>query len=119
MDHAVGGRDEELVAVVTVEVEQQRAGRPVGVKLLRPAVQHVLIAVQEELAAVLACHRRTRPGPGGADHYAYSERVRQRVRSAIGGLGQPAVLVAVETLDARGETGPQLRRVDHPERASV
>src|SRR2546421_174260 len=50
---AVGGRDDQLVAVVAVEVGEDRRCRAVARQLLRPARQQILVVVQVEVAAVL------------------------------------------------------------------
>ena len=54
---AVRGPEDQLVAVVAVEVDQHRRGRAVARQVLREAGQHVLVAVQVQVAAVLAGER--------------------------------------------------------------
>ena len=58
---AVGGRDDQLVVVVAVEVDEHRRRRAVARQELREAGQHVLVAVQVEVAPVLAGQRRPEP----------------------------------------------------------
>ena len=99
----VRGGEHQLIAVLAVQVDQQRARGAVGLQFLGPARQHVLVAMEVQLPAVLPGHRRPRSGRSGAHQDPRRECVRLRVGEPVGGLREPAVLVAVEALDIGGE----------------
>ena len=63
MHEAVGAREDELVAVVAVEVDEQWRGLGVAGQALGEPGQQVGVAMQVEVAAVLARHGRSRPRP--------------------------------------------------------
>ncbi len=105
VDLAVGGGEDELVAVVAVEVDEQRRGGAVGGHPLRPAREQVRVAVQVELAAVLAAQRRL---ADGGDHDLHREGVGLGVGAAVGGLRGAAVGVAGEVARLRREPALEL-----------
>ncbi len=96
VDPAVGVGHDQLVGVAAGEVGEHRAGVAVAFHLQREALEHVRVAVQEQLAAVLAGHRRAGRAGGRRHDDAHREGVGQRVGTAVGALRAAAVLVARE-----------------------
>src|SRR5436305_13297247 len=108
VDPSVGGGHDELVAIVPGQIDQQRAGRAVATEVSGPAWKQVLVAVKEQLAAVLGGHRRPATPGGRAHDDPHREGVWQWVWTPVGSLCPAAVVIAVECVPSGGE--PRLQR---------